>query len=125
MTGFLTVEVAGAPALDLSTFDPAGATEFLIHPNSFRVETNGVPNSLPDSVSVQFLFEGAGTAADGSPDTGAVNAVAQTTDIADLTAAQPDFIRFDVIFNLDALNNGLTSDNPVPALDFTRIKFRF
>ena len=54
-----------------------------------------------------------------------MNAVAQTTDIADLTAAQPDFIRFDVIFNLDALNNGLTSDNPVPALDFTRIKFRF
>lgn len=125
VTGFLTVEVAGAPAQDLGTFAPGGGVEFLIHPNSFVLETNGVQNSMPDSVTVEFEFEGAGTGPDGLPDTGAGNAVGPTNDIADVTAAQPDFIRFDVIFNLDALGNGLSSENPVPALDFARIKFRF
>lgn len=124
-SGLMTVEVAGAPALDLGTFSPGGGVEFLIHPNSFVLESNGVKNSMPDSVTVQFTFEGAGTALDGSPDPTAPNAVASTADIADITAAQPDFIRFSVVFNLDALGSGLSSDNPVPALDFTRIKFRF
>lgn len=124
-TGFVTVEISGDSANDLGDFTPAGGVEFLIHPNSFRVITNNVFDSLPDSVSVEFSFEGAGTDAEGLPDTTAPNAVASTHDIADLTAGQPDFIRFDVLFNLDALGAGLSSNNPVPSLDFTRIKFRF
>lgn len=124
-TKALAMEVSGAPAPSLASFNPPGGLEYIVYPNSFRVVTSGVNNFMPNNVTVQFQFEAAPAGPDGLPDVGAASYVPLTSDISDLNAVAPDFIRFDVLFNLDALNAGLSATSPRPALDFSRIKFRF
>jgi len=121
----LAMEVDGDPAPDLTSFSPPAGLEYVVYPNSFRVVTSGVENFMPDSVTVQFLFEGAPAGPDGLPDVNGGTHVAMTTDISELNVAAPDFIRFEVVFNLDAQAAGLSATSPRPALDFSRIKFRF
>lgn len=121
----LAVEVDGDPEPDLGGFSPTGGIEYLIYPNSFRIVTSGVEDFIPDSVAVQFRFEGAPAGVDGLPDVGSAFHVPLTPDITDLNANAPDFIRFEVLFDLDALNEGLSASSPRPSLDFSRIKFRF
>ena len=129
-TGGLTLAlvVDGDPAPALSSFQPGGPIEALVHPSAFRVVTSDQADFLPDSVDVQFRFQSAPAGLDGLPDPGSTSAVDWTTDIADLNgvpAGDVDFIRFEVLFDLDAQGTGLTETSPRPALDFLRLMFRF
>ena len=102
--------------------------EFRILPRFFRISTNGIKDSLPTSSSIKILFEGTGRDAFGNPDTTSI-LVPQTSDIADLSDAgllKPiEFFRFEVEFDIDAKNVGLTATSARPVLDFLRMPFKF
>jgi hypothetical protein len=121
----LTLEIDGAPGPDLASFNPAAGLEYLLYVNSFRIVTSGIQNFIPASVAVQFRFEGAPAGPDGLPDVTAPSHVPMTSDITDLNTTAPDFIRFEVLLDLDALGAGLSASSPRPGLDFSRIKLRF
>jgi len=124
----VSLVVDGDPAPALTSFLPSGDIEALVHPASFRVITSDQVDFLPDSVDVQFRFESAPAGIDGLPDPTSPAAISWTTDIADLSAVPAgdlDFIRFEVLFDLDAQGSGLTETSPRPALDFMRLMFRF
>jgi len=107
--------------------DPADV-EFRILPRFFRITTNGIQDSLPTSSSIKILFEGTGRDAFGNPDTASI-LVPQTFDITDLSDSgllKPvEFFRFEVEFDIDAKNAGLTATSARPVLDFLRMPFKF
>jgi len=121
----LAMEVSGSPSPDLASFNPPGGLEYIVYPNSFRIVTSGVNDFMPNSVTVQFQFEAAPAGPDGLPDLTSPAYVPLTNDISLLNSVAPDFVRFNILFNLDALSAGLSATSPRPALDYTRIKLRF
>ncbi len=102
--------------------------KFRILPRFFQVVTNGISESLPTSSSIKILFEGTGRDALGNPDTSSI-LVPLTPDISDLSSGallKPvEFFRFEVEFDIDAQNNGLTATSARPVLEFLRIPFKF
>ena len=113
---------------DLSGFE-AGTATFELIPRFFRVFTQGVADFLPDSASVAFRFQAVGSDIDGNPDVLGDPIVDWTADIRDFntaTGAQAiDFVRMEIEFDLDALDEGLKAENPRPSLDFARFLFKF
>jgi hypothetical protein len=93
----------------------------------FRVISSGETDLLPASATIQVSFEATAADANGEPDPNAV--VGPTFDIEDLNTAPGNadlrFVRFEVTFDIDAENQGLTPDKPIPSLDFLRIPFRY
>jgi hypothetical protein len=121
----LAIEVDGAPAPDLTSFDPPAGLEYVVYPNSFRVVTSGIADLMPSSVAVRIRFEGAPAGPDGLPDVDDLTHVDMTGDISELNANTIDFVRFEVLFDIDADGAGLSATSSLPALDFLRVKFRF
>lgn len=124
----LALEVSGAPEPALNTFNPPGGIEYTLRPVSFLVSTSGTDRFLPPSVDVQFTFQSAGVDVNGDPDLGAVGFQDWTSDIGEINAkgaGTVEFIRFEVLFDLDALSAGLSATSPRPSLDFSRIFWRF
>ena len=81
-------------------------------------------DALPPGASVYVRFEGTSAGPDGLPLSGDP-LVPLTADVTDLEQPGVDYVRFDVLFDLDTLGNGVTGSSPRPALTFTRIPFRF
>ncbi len=89
----------------------------------FRIDTNGVKNSLPASTSVKFEFQGAdelspGSGLPGVPFGGANNWV---TDLSLLNGQR--FIRYRVTFEADAQGTGIDLSSPLPVLDYIKLPF--
>jgi hypothetical protein len=151
----ITTASTALPFSEFIATVPGGLTsvEFRIIPRFFRVVTSGVEDSLPPSSSIKILFEGTGRAADGTPlvtDASGNPAIlvpfnrvppdmdpltpdghpGNIDDLWDPNAAamltQPiHFFRFQVEFNLDVPNTGVTATSPRPVLEFLRIPFTF
>jgi hypothetical protein len=119
----LTVDASGMP---LAGFLPGDAVE--VRPRFFRVITNGVPNSLPDSSQIVVEFQTTTENLQGDPDTGTASAWVQDITLLDPnTGANPDyrFLRFRISFDISANGAPLTFDTPIPSLDFFRVPFKF
>ncbi len=114
----MTVTSAGPP---LTAFTPGGTVEFTVLPRYFRVQTGTVPDSLPASATIQISFQGATEDPNGDPDP--IGAFA--TDVATLNVPDLAFFRFDVLFDIDAEQTGLSGSSPRPSLLFTRFPFTF
>jgi hypothetical protein len=128
----VTVAESGTP---LQPFGP-GATAELI-PRFFRVSTEGVVDSLPQSpapgqpgLTIKVEFQCAKQTTTGQPDLTSLSAF--ETDIARLsnttvypTAVDFRFIRFRVTFNLLDGGGQLSFSTPIPSLEFFRIPFKF
>jgi hypothetical protein len=119
----LTVSPDG-PALD-EKFGPNSSAS--LHEAFFRVASSGVLDRLPDSATIEVAFEATSADASGAPDLSAV--VGPTFDIDELNNAPGNedfrFIRYQITFDTDALDEGLSPSNPIPSLDFLRIPFRY
>lgn len=108
-----------------------GGAEVALIPNYFQVISAGIVNSYPFNTSVRITFDATNVdPLTGLPNDDARFSVTQnsgelTPDITDLNAANWDFIRFRVEFDLDASATGVNLSAPRPALDYLRIPFRF
>lgn len=119
----LTVTASGMPLAGYAAGDL-----IVLRPRFFRVLTDGVPDSLPDTARIQMEFQATTPNFAGGPDLGAASA--WTHDLVSLdpnVGGNPDFrfVRFRVSFDVAANGAPLTPATPIPSLDFLRIPFRF
>lgn len=116
----------------LTSFSAPGGVAAELIPTYFRVKTNGVLGSLPNSAAVFLKFQVAPETPGGVPDTAAAVPPTPGSDVSVINAAQlagPNpprfrFVRFQVEFDIDRLNTGITPLTPLPSLDFLRLPFR-
>jgi hypothetical protein len=121
----LTVTASGTP---LAGFPVNSLVE--VRPRFFRVLTDGVPNSLPDTSQIVAEFQATVPNAQGEPDE---NVIVMSPWVPDITLIDPNlsgntdykFFRFRISFDISANNAPLTFDTPIPSLDFFRIPIRF
>ncbi len=117
----LTVSSSG-PAL--TAFVPPGTVSAQVFQTFFAVETDGVLNSLPDTASVEIQFEATTADVLGFP----VDPVTPmfTPDISTLNSG-PDFrfLRFQVLFDIDTNDLGLSLNSAQPSLRFLRLPFAY
>ncbi|MBK8177521.1 MAG: hypothetical protein IPK67_01155 [Planctomycetes bacterium] len=124
----LTLTTSGAEP-PLTSFGAAGGVTAELIPTHFKVTTGGQLDSLPDSAAVYLKFQAAPATSSGVPDTNAAVPSLPGSDAAVLNAhpnnAAFRFLRFQVEFDIDALNQGISPLTPLPALDFLRLPFRY
>ncbi len=124
----VTVSGAAGTLQDFVTAAGPGAiVEYQLIPRFFRVITNNVESSLPNTAFVQIRFEATGDDGTGNPDEQNI-LVPLTGDISefnDLAPGELQFFRFQVDFNLDAQSQGVSALTKPVTLDFLRIPFRF
>ena len=126
----LTLDANGPP---LETFQSSSTTDAELQPAYFRIATDTVPDSLPPTATVQIQF--AATTADffGLPDEsyglgGDEPLVNTTPDFTALNFAgnsQLRFIRFEILFDINALQGNLTPSSPIPAATHLRQSFQW
>ncbi len=108
----------------LSSFVVPGTLTSEVLTTFFGVETDGVRDRLPDSASIQVLFQATTATSQGLPQE--PPALAFTPDAAALnTGTDHRFLRFQVLFDVDTLGQGLTLDSAQPALRFLRLPFAY
>ena len=110
----------------LLAFAGGGATHASLRPAFYRVRTNGAVDYLPASAAVTIRWQATRADSTGAPDPSA--AIPFTADPAVLSAAPSGdlrFVRFDVLFDIDALNQGLTATNAIPTIEFLRLPFSY
>lgn len=111
------------------SYSTSGGGEIGLIPNYFQIVSGGVPDLYPIGTGVRITFDA--TVIDpltGLPDEDASYSLTQnasnfTHDITDLNAANWDFVRYRIEFDLGDVTQNLSA--PKPALDFFRIPFRF
>ena len=119
----LTVDASG-PAL--TSFAPGGTVDAALLPAFFRVFSSGTPDLLPSSATVQIMLEATAADANGLPVLPPTRPA--TADVSTLNVVPNNdlrFVRYEVLFDIDAQFTGLTPSNPLPSLDFLRIPFRY
>lgn len=123
----ITVTSEGGPLDEFNPNNAAGTTGLQLLPRFFRVVTNGLVNSLPQTAAVFVRFQAARDNGTGSPDESSM-LVDWTSDISLFNAQAPgelQYFRFEVEFDLDAQAQGVTSDTEPVKLDFLKIPFVF
>ena len=118
-----------ANGASLNTFLPVGDTQVAIVPHFVRVLTEGILDSYPADTAVTLLFDATNIdSLTGLPDEGASFSAINgslTPDITALNAADWDFVRFLVEFDLNTSGGSVNLDTPRPGIDLMRISFRF
>jgi hypothetical protein len=121
----LTLDVnANGPLL--TSFGAGATVEFI--PAYFRVYSNDAADLLPASSAIAITLQ----ATTALPITGEPDPAGATAFVADeaiLNAAPNNaafrFVRYQALFDMAASGGGLAPTNPVPAIDFLRIPFRY
>lgn len=112
----------------LSAFQSLGPVDASLQRAHFRIVTDGVPDSLPSSAAVQIRFEATVADASGGPEEGTIT-VPLTSDVDllnnDPRNAELRYVRFEVLFDVDALLMGLSPTSPIPAATHLRMPFRY
>jgi len=129
----LTITVDGGEGTLQAFIDEqaGGAVQYELIPRFFRVYTDGEADVLPGTAAVRITFDAARADVFGNPDESdlLVEDSADITDFHDPALVDPgelQFFRFNVVFDLDALGIGLTSETESDvSVDFLRIPFRF
>ncbi|MAW62219.1 MAG: hypothetical protein CMJ94_15490 [Planctomycetes bacterium] len=101
----------------------AGGVTWSLSPRFFRFATNGASDVLPDSTAVRIEFQGAeesgpGTNVPGVPFPGPNS---WTSNLADLEGYR--FIRYQVVFDIDAQGTGVDLTSPRPLMRYVKIPF--
>jgi hypothetical protein len=106
---------------------PEGVTALRLMPRFFQVSTGGLENLLPTSAFVRLRFQAARDNGAGRPDE--ANPLQDwTSDIAlfnQLPAGELQFFRYEVDFDLDALDQGVNEGTEPVSLEFLKIPFVF
>jgi hypothetical protein len=132
LTNLLTLDLdPNGPAMD--TFVSTGPVNAELQPAYFRVASDGVDDSLPTSANVSIFLSATTADSLGNPELiYGVNLdeplVNNTPDVAALNfPANQDlrFVRFEVLFDIDALIQGLSPTSPIPSLEFMRVGFKY
>ncbi|HEX6885448.1 MAG TPA: hypothetical protein VF530_18880 [Planctomycetota bacterium] len=114
---------------EFNTNPSTGTTAFRLMPRFFRVVTGGLQDFLPQSAFVRIRFQAAGDNGAGAPDeANPLTNPPWTSDIAlfnQIPAGQLQFFRYEVEFDLDALDQGITASTQAVALEFLDIPFVF
>jgi hypothetical protein len=123
----LTVTTERGPLTAFNPLGEAGTTGFQLIPRFFQVVTNRVPGSLPATAFVRLRFQAAADNGAGAPDE-TLPLVDWTSDISEfnaLPAGALQYFRFEVEFDLDVEDRGLTTATEPVALEFLKIPFVF
>ncbi|HEX6883956.1 MAG TPA: Ig-like domain-containing protein [Planctomycetota bacterium] len=116
--------------LDAFNTNPSrGTTALRLLPRFFQVSTGGVKDSLPTSTFVRLRFQAARNNGIGAPDeANPLTDPPWTHDIAlfnQLPPGELQFFRYEVEFDLDAFDQGITADTEVVSLEFLKLPFVF
>jgi hypothetical protein len=116
--------------LDQFNSPPVGTTALRLMPRFFQVSTEGAPpNFLPPSAFVRLRFQAARDNGVGAPDeANPLTDPPWTSDISlfnQLPPGELQFFRFEVEFDLDALDEGVDQDTRAISLEFLKIPFVF
>ena len=113
-----------------SEFPATGDALATLVPQTVRVVTEGILDSYPDKANIVLQYDA--TVWDtvlGTPSEDLSYSAQNgdlTEDLGDLNSGNLwDFIRFKVIFDLDALETGVDPSTPKPGLDSLRLQFEF
>lgn len=109
----------------LASFPGPSGVSVQIVPQFFEVYTGFSRDILPTDASVRILFDGTMEGPDGEPDPSAALSATSgwTSDLELLSSQAWDFVRFQVVFDLDASNDGWTTLDGVPVLNFVKIAY--
>lgn len=101
----------------------AGGNSWSLRPRFFRVATNGVNDLLPTTTEVRVQFQGAEESAPGSnvPGTPFPGTNTWTSNLADLEGYR--FIRYQVVFDIDAQSGGVDLSSPRPLINYIKLPF--
>jgi hypothetical protein len=115
--------------LDAFNDPPAGPTGLRLMPRFFQVSTGGQENQLLPSAFVRLRFQAARDDGFGAPDeANPLTDPPWTSDISlfnQLPAGELQFFRFEVEFDLDAMDEGITQGTEPVSLEFLKIPFVF
>ena len=124
----LQLTVASTDPLLTSFSAPGGVNAELI-PTFFKISTTGVADSLPASAAIAIKFQAAPATVGGIPNVAAAVPAVPGSDVTVLNASPINrdfrFLRFQVEFDIDKLNQGISPTTPLPVLDFLRLPFRY
>ena len=123
----LRITVDGSDGTLQDFVNIAGVPAFELIPRFFRVATGDQVDHLPDTAAIHFRFQAAGSDENGLPDEDAL-LVDWTGQLKDLNLLDPgalEFFRFEVEFDLDVDELGLSPELEPVSLDFLRVPFRF
>ncbi len=100
----------------------AGAN-WAIQPRFFRMATSGLNDALPDSATVRIQFQGAEESGAGTnePGTPFPDTNTWTSDLSQLEGQR--FIRYQVLFNIDAESTGVDLTTPRPLMSYFKVPF--
>ncbi len=118
---FLTDPTDGAPSLALNAARPTWS----LRRKFFQVATTGVKNAIPDSVEIAVEFQGAHESYLGSdvPGVPLPSASLWTSDLKDLQGCR--YLRYRVLFNIDAQDTGVDLASPRSNLGFIKIPIQW
>jgi hypothetical protein len=111
----------------LTDFNPGGTIGLGLMPRFFKVVTRGLDNALPTTAFVKIRFQAAADNGAGQPDE-ANPLVDWTSNIGlfnNLAPGELQFFRYEVEFELDAQDEGVSADTEPVKLDFLKIPFVF
>lgn len=123
----ITVTSEDGPLSAFNTNPQQGTTGYHLLPRFFRVVTGGLANRLPSTAFVRIRFQAAADNGIGEPGDPLTDPP-WTSDIGlfnGLPRGALQFFRYEVEFDLDAMDQGITPDTEPVALDFLKIPFVF
>ena len=121
----LTVDGNG-PSMSDTSVVPWGVVNVELQPAYFRVRSSGVTDSLPSSATIKIQLEATRADINGNPDPTGI--IGPTSNLALLNAVPNGtlrFVRFQVLFDIDAQGAGLSPSSAIPSLEFFRLPFRY
>jgi hypothetical protein len=121
----LTVDGNG-PSMSDTSVVPWGVVNVELQPAYFRVHSSGAADTLPISSTIKIQLEATRADVNGNPDPAGI--IGPTSDLSVLNVAPNGtlrFVRFQVLFDIDAQGIGLTPGAPIPSLEFFRLPFRY
>ena len=124
-----TVTTERGRLTDFNTLPSTGTTALRLMPRFFQVQTGGTPDFLPETAFVRLRFQAARDNGAGLPDeANPLTNPPWTSDLAlfnQIPAGEIQFFRYEVEFDLDAMDLGISETTEAVSLEFLKIPFVF